>query len=412
MRPTMKYLSTACAGALLIACADIGYRGMPAAPLARATGSADDAYVLGRQQHLASRFPAAIESYQAALHADPRHVNATNGLATLYAEQGDFPKAIKLWQELTGPAAAASGPSSAFLFSNLGYAHFLNGDFRQAIAALERACVLDPLNHRAWRHLGSSLEKIGQAERAQLMYKQAATLEQHDFKADYALAQRSGVVAIDSAVATAPAAAADGWATTEVRKTGSGMFELRRAAPAAKPVLARPAPPAQPVPAEKPVAAAAPEPEAMSMRGPEDEATEEPETAQVVTSPVDDPAADEVAGEAAVAEEPTRLEIRNGNGVTGMARSMASRMGDASLRVTRLSNEKGFNVEHTRVEYQGGFREAANRLAERFGSTSVHEVDDCHAADVRLVIGRDLVRSKAEARRIIKAALARAAKAG
>ncbi|MDB5951099.1 MAG: hypothetical protein JWR65_2954, partial [Massilia sp.] len=121
-------------------------------------------------------------------------------------------------------------------------------------------------------------------------------------------------------------------------------------------------------------------------------------------------AADKAA--AAAGDDVARLEIRNGNGVTGMARSLARKMGDPSLRVVRLSNAKGFNVEQTRIEYLGGFREAAARLAERFGNASVTEVASCNNADMRLVIGRDLVRSKAEARRIIKAALARAAKAG
>jgi hypothetical protein len=376
MRPTVKILSTACAGALLFACADIGHRGEPPAPPAQMAGSPDDAYVLGRQQHMASRFPAAIGFYQAALRADPRHVNATNGLATLYAEQGDFPKAIALWRELTSSAAAPSGPGTAFLYSNLGYAYFLNGNYQQAIAALERACVLDPLNHRAWRHLGSSLEKLGQGERAQLMFKQAGTLEQHDFKADYALAQRAGVAAIDGAVGSA--AAPGGWAATEVRQTSSGMFELRRAAPApAAPPAVYSGPAALPEPAAAPVEADEPAPAA-----------------------------------AADTEEIARLEIRNGNGVTGMARSLGRKLADPGLRVVRLSNEKGFNVAHTRVEYQGAFREAANRLAERFGNAAVLEVESCNTADVRLVIGRDLVRSKVEARRIIKAALARAAKAG
>lgn len=378
MRPTVKYLSTACAGALLIACADIGHRGALPAPPARMAGSPDDAYLLGRQQHLASRFPAAIDAYQAALRADPQHLNATNGLATLYAEQGDLQKAIKLWQELTRTAAAGHG--TAFLYSNLGYAYLLNGDYRQAIAALERACVLDPLNHRAWRHLGSALEKLGQGERAQLMYQQAGTLEQHDLTADYALARRSGVVAPE--VAAGAPAAPDGWAVTEVRQTGSGMFVLRRAAPG----------PSAPVAAAMP---AMPEPAAAPVDG-DEAAVTEAETLAVEAPP------------AATA----RLEIRNGNGVTGMARRLARKMGDASLRVIRLSNEKGFNVEHTRVEYHGAFRDAATRLADRFGGASVHEMADANAADVRLVIGRDLVRSKAEARRIIKAALARAAKAG
>lgn len=375
MQPTLKYLSVACAGALLIACADVGQRGAPAHMLARTATSADDAYLIGRQQHLAGRFALAAASYEAALRSAPAHLNARNGLATLYAEQGDFPRAIGVWRELTLSSALPSGPGAAFLYSNLGYAHLLNGDYLQAIAALERACVLDPLNHRAWRHLGDSLEKLGQNERAQRMFKQARTLEQHDFKADYALTQRSGLAPIDGALG----AAADDFAVTDVHQTASGMFELRRSAPAA--ALA---------------------------------AATVPESAAAPVDDEDEPAAAAAAAPQAAATdaEITRLEIRNGNGVTGMARSLARTMSDATLRVVRLSNQKRFNVAHTRIEYQGGFREAAVRLATHFGNASVLEVESCNNADMRLVIGRDLVRSKTEARRIIKAALARAAKAG
>ena len=372
MHPTMKYLACTCVGALLFACADIGPRGaLPALPVQLA-GSPDDAYVLGRQQHLANRHAAAIASYHAALRLDPRHVNAANGLATVYAEQGNFPKAIALWRELTDVPGAPSMPGVAFLYSNLGYAHLLNGDYQQAIAALERACVLDPLSYRAWRHLGSTLEKLGQAERAQLMFKQASTLEQHDFKADYALLKRGAASALDVAAASA----SGGWAATEVRQSANGMFELRRtpAAAAARPVA---------LAAVTPAAAAA--------------AHDKPDPARPV---------------AATGNDIPRLEIRNGNGTTGMARSLARKMNDASLRVVRLSNEKRFTVERTRIEYQGGFREAAIRLAERFDNATVTEVESCNNADMRLVIGRDLMRSKAEARRLIKTALARVASVG
>ena len=387
MRPTVKYLSSACAGALLFACADIGPRGaLPAQP-AQLAGSPDDAYVLGRQQHLANRYPAAIASYQAALRLDPRHVNATNGLATLYAEQGNFPQAIALWRELTAPSTAPSGPGAAFLYSNLGYAHLLNGDYQQAVAALERACVLDPLNYRPWRHLGSALEKLGQTERAQLMFKQASTLEQHDFKVDYALVKRGAAAPVAGAVvaATVTAAAADSWVATEVRQSANGMFELRRTPPPAA-VAAKPVP----------VAAV----------------TLAPAVAAVEQNKPEPALAGAVSAAAVAGDEITWLEIRNGNGITGMARSLARKMGDTSLRVVRLSNEKGFNVERTRIEYQAGFREAATRLAERFGNVDVTEVASCNNADMRLVIGRDLVRSKAEARLLIKAALARAVRAG
>lgn len=385
MRPTVKTLSAACASALLVACADMGHMGqMNQAGHAGKSPpgvSADEAYVLARQQHLAYRLPAAIDSYQIALRADPRHVNATNGLATLYAEQGNLPKAIGMWRELT--VDAPDSAATAFIHSNLGYAYLLNGDYQLAIASLERACVLDPLSHRAWRHLGNALAKVGQDDRARRMLKQADSLEQHDLRGDYALTGATPLPAVGDidaayarassamAPAVAPAAAPtagqasiaidpSAFPATELRQTGSAMFELHRP-PAAAAV--RPSPP--------PVA-----------NRPEDE----------------------------VIEPPARLEIRNGNGVTGMARSLSAAIADDSTRVVRLSNEKGFRVEQTRVEYQPGFAAAAERLAERFGGQAVAAVGD-GKVDMRLVLGRDLARSKSDARRVIRAALSRAARA-
>ena len=369
MHPSVKYLSGACVGALLLACADHGRLREQPAPLAQVASSADDAYLLGRQHHLAKRFAPALESYQAALRADPRHVNARNGLATLYAQRGEMDKAIALWRALTGldASAAPAGPASAFLYSNLGYALLLNGEYAPAITALERACVLDPLNPRAWHHLGSALEKTGQPERAQRMLRQAGALEQHDFQADAALAPRGAAsIAAANIAAISIAAAPDGWAATEVRQTSNGMFELRRAA--------RPAA----VPAGREAGAVA-----------------------AVT----------VDAAQALPAATAKLEIRNGNGVNGMARLVAHQVAHAGLRVIRLSNEKRFNVAHTRVEYQGAFRQSARRLAEHFGNVAVVEVADAKGADVRLVIGRDLLRSKVELPRISAAGPAAAAKA-
>ncbi len=381
MRPTVKTVSAACASALLVACADMGHFGTAATPPARLAISADEAYVLARQQHLAYRLPAAIDSYRMALQADPRHLNATNGLATLYAEQGNLPKAIGMWRELT--VDAPDSAATAFIHSNLGYAYLLNGDFQLAIASLERACVLDPLSHRAWRHLGNALAKVGQDDRSRRMLKQADSLEQHDLRGDYALtgATPSPAVAdIDAAYArassaapqapvSAPAPAPAGaivtdpasFAATEIHQTGSAMFELHRPQPAA----------------------AAPQP-----------------LPPVANKPEED-----------VVEPPARVEIRNGNGVTGMARSLSSAIADDNTHVVRLTNEKGFNVEHTRVEYRPGFAAAAEKLAERFGGQAVAAAPE-GKVDMRLVLGRDLAKSKSDARRVIRAALNRAARAG
>ena len=351
MKTKLKRLTTVCAGAFLFAaCADLGYRPVPDAQPAQASASANEAYILGRSLHMARRFEAATASYTAALKADPQHVNARNGLATLYAEQGEFAKAIPIWQQLTREADGKAGPETALLFSNLGYAYFLDGQYDNALSALEKACLLDPLNYRAWNHLGSALEKLGQPERAQLMYKQAAALREHDFKADHALAQRAVAPAIEKAVKASPREE-DAWATTEVRQLANGMFELRRIPSA---LLARagdtPGPLPIPVPSEQPA----------------------------VLPPI-------------AAPEKALLEIRNGNGVTGMAKALSAKMDLDTLRVVRLSNQRPFDVRRTRVEYQPAFREVAQRLAERFGNAVMVEAGGVKPANMRLVIGRDIV---------------------
>ncbi len=371
MRPSLKRLTVACAGTLLMACVQVGPARQQAAPLP-AFGQADQAYLAGRSAHLALQRDDARAAYRAALQADPSHVNARNGLATLFAEQGEYATAIPLWQALAADAPTTA--ASAYLFSNLGYAQLLNGEAAAAVVSLEKACLLDPLSHRAWRHLGNALEKLGQHERAAQMLQQAQALETHDFKADYSLAQRSGVAPIDSAVA------ADGGAfpSSVVHQSASGIFELRRSD---APAVVAPAP-------------------------------SEPDPAPASAAGATLAAGRETLPPAAGGPGSATLEIRNGNGVTGMARRLARKLGDAGLRVTRLSNQKGFNVEHTRIEYQPGCREAAARLAQRFDDAALVEVARAEAAEVRLVLGRDLMRSKMEARRLIRSALARAAARG
>jgi Flp pilus assembly protein TadD len=343
IKTLIQHLAVLCAGGMLLACADLFEAGKPSP---QATSAADEAYLLGRNQYLAHRYEDAMKSYRKALQADPRHVNANNGLATLYAERRDFGRAIGIWQDLTGKASMASGPAVAFLFSNLGYAQFLNGDYDKALVSLEKACLLDPLNHRAWQHLGETLQKLGQDERARQMLGQAAALREHDLRADYAAAGGAArVPAVDSAI-KAPPRPDQEFATAEA---GAGPVS-GQGAPAGATAAAGVAPAAPgPVPASPEV-----------------------------------PAATEVA----------LLEIRNGNGVTRMARALSRQIGDPGLKVARLTNEKGFAVQQTRVEYQGAYRAAAERLAWRVGGAKVVEVDNCKPNDLRLVIGHDLARGK------------------
>ncbi|PQO95742.1 hypothetical protein C5614_16845 [Massilia phosphatilytica] len=303
--------------------------------------AADDSYLRGRNLYLARRYDDAIAAYQAALRIDVTHVNARNGLAVAYAEQRDFAHAIPIWRELTRDVTMASGPASAFLFSNLGYAYLLSGDADAAQVALEKACLLDPLNHRAWQYLGETLLKLGQEERGRQMLRQAEALREHDFRTDYATANGgTRLPAIEQAVKTERRPGDDVWATVEVIRGGDGILELHR------------------VPAKGAVVHGTPDGGAL----------EQP----------------------LVPEAVARLEISNGNGRQGLARLVSRQLRDPGLKVVRLTNEKKFDVRATRVEYQPAFRETAERLARHVGSGEPVEVGMAGHADVRLVIGHDL----------------------
>ena len=343
----LKKISVVCAGALLLACADVARQ-----PGATQGSDADHAYDQGRQHHLAGRYDDAIAAYRMVLAAAPRHERARNALAAVFARQGNFSEAIPIWRALTEEIVPGTGPDGAYLFANLGYAYLLRGDFQNAVVALEKACVLDPLDHRAWNNLGESLRRLGQHERAARMFRQADALRNHDFRGDYAAAGGSAVAAIEAAVAR-PARPDTGWAATEVRTAADGTLELLRL----------------------------PSPRALAH-----------------TAPVPPPAPP--APRARL--EFVLLEIRNGNGVSGMARTLSRQVVGDGLQVTRLSNEKGFQVRHTRIEHHPDFRAAAERLAERMGGrqagrfepVQIVQVDNCKPTDMRLVLGQDLARGE------------------
>ena len=202
-----KRLGVLCAACTLFACSTFE-RPAPSMPLAFAAIGADEAYLMGRQHQLARGAADANRLYRQALAADPQHVNARNGLATVLAEQGDFTGAIALWQSLT--AAPGAGAGAAYLFNNLGYAYFLNGQYALAQQAQQRACRLDPSNPLVWQRLAITLDKLGDTVRAERLQRQAQALMAHDLHADMALA--GGGAALTAAL-TAPD---DGWAQVEL----------------------------------------------------------------------------------------------------------------------------------------------------------------------------------------------------
>jgi tetratricopeptide (TPR) repeat protein len=210
-RPVQRF-GLLCGACMLLACAAVRHAppmSMPLAPI-----GANEAYLMGREHQLARSSTDAVRLYRQALLADPQHINARNGLATALAEQGDFSGAVVIWQDLIAQLQGDAGPGAAYLFSNLGYAYFLAGQYAAAQQAQERACLLDPANPHAWQRLANTLDRAGDAQRALRIQRQALALLTHDLQRDAALA---GADVPD-----------DGWARVTLTAGADGLLTLQR----------------------------------------------------------------------------------------------------------------------------------------------------------------------------------------
>ena len=226
---------------------------------------------------------------------------------------------------------------------------------QDVITTLERACLLDPMNAANWARLATALEADGQRERATRFYQQAATLSAHDARRDYALLAGAAVgTTVQAAVSVRAQVAADAYADmprTQVQQIGAAMVQVVRV--------------------EAP-----------------------PKLARVAPSVASSPAAS--AASAAASLAPIRLEISNGNGVTGAAASLArvARTLDLDgLTTMRLTSSRPFTVPRTRIEYPHAQRALAEALS--------HQLDiplkvrrDTAPRDLRIVLGHDSGRPK------------------
>ncbi|MGV7211182.1 LytR C-terminal domain-containing protein [Oxalobacteraceae bacterium A2-2] len=220
--------------------------------------------------------------------------------------------------------------------------------------ALERACLDSPLDPQAWDALAAALREGGELDRAAAMARQADTLRSHDLRRDLALlaAARRGQEAAQAPLATLPAgqtaaegpqAAPSAAPRIELRRIGAAMVELRYAQEPAP--LPGSQPSLQPVP-------------------------------QSVMRDAAPPA--------------LRLEISNGNGVTGMAARLGRELAGGPWKTVRLSNLRPYTEPRSRIEYGPRQQEAAQLLARSLKVVRTVARDDYRVADVRVVLGHDM----------------------
>jgi len=98
-----------------------------------------------------------------------------------------------------------------------------------------------------------------------------------------------------------------------------------------------------------------------------------------------------------IALQSFRLELSNGNGVTGMAKRLGEQLIAKGLPKARLTNQKPFRQRLTQIQYRDGYADVAASLRSRMPNQPpmIKTAALRASTDVRVVLGRDLPRDVA-----------------
>lgn len=136
----------------------------------------DNHLVLGSLYGLDKEGAKAEAELKAAREIDPTSEEAVTQLARLYAEEGNAQRAIETLNSI--PESARTGK----IYASLGAAFEQQRDYKQAVAAYQRAVTLDKDNLDALRGLALNLANDNQMEAALNAYKAVASADQQDWQ--------------------------------------------------------------------------------------------------------------------------------------------------------------------------------------------------------------------------------------
>lgn len=356
----------------------------PVTNIKHAAKDSESMYRLGRYYQGKINYAEAIAAYEKALVADPAFVEAHNGLGVVYSLQGRHELAM-----LHLAKAIELAPNAVHLRNNLGYAYLIQGRDGEAAAAFEQALRLDPANRKAMANLAIAYERVGLHDKAAML----------------------AAVKPDPVVRTEPAAATELAAKSEPAPVIAAAPQLAlKPEPAALAVAPQPAPAAptvvaQPAPAAPTVVAAVQEAPRSEVKRGEDAKVVEvspnvfelrmPETVTVLSVLTAHAAA--APGAANPDSKHVRLEVSNGNGVTGMARHVSGFMQKSGFARARLTNQKPFRQAQTEIHYRPGSEAEADNIGRMMPRQVTLVESDKLRKDiqVRIVLGRDIAQEVA-----------------
>lgn len=394
MEHKVKLLSLACATALLSACAanqQVGEAPWVVSPNMKVSspdGGAKAMYQMGRYYQGQQRYSLAIDAYKKAVAIEPGYVEAHNGLGVIYARLAKYDEAIAALIR-----AQQHAPNAAHIYNNLGYAYYLQGQYQQAVVTLKQAVALDPSNQLAQTNLGLAYAKAGSHGESYTAFSEAEKIKEN------------------MARQTPPADAASESTSHEVgNNITTGANNVTEIKSAQTPdTTALPSPVSEPLPVKTAMqqealqTLALPKTDGIVRRAPlpysvpiVDSRVKLVQVAPNTYELVTDALSGMPTQMANAPEKPDlshlRLEVSNGNGVTGMADKVSKFLVTQGFTTVRLTNKKPFNTGVSQIQYRDGYHSEALQLKDSLPeSPELIESGDLRAGvDVKLLLGKDL----------------------
>ncbi len=380
MKSKHKLLPAACCISLLSACASnqpVSVAPWTIKPVTaiNANNRPEAFYQTGRYYQGQNRYDQAIEAYQKALAVDDKFVEARNGLGVILSRQGKYNEAIEAFK-----LAIQQAPNAAHLYSNMGYAYYLQGQYSDAVAALVQATSLDPKNQHALNNLGLAYAKVGQPVDAMQTFSKAA------------LQQSLPIAAADN-IPTTSISEVPVSAVAPVTPLPSPAKEIAVVVSADEAVLVLP----KDRGIIRPAVMSVPMIESNTKLVQLEPHVSELQMQQYKPASVPLFDTQALASDSDNALGKLRLEVSNGNGVTGLAGKVRQFLSNQGYVTSHITNQKPFQVRMTQIQYREGYQAEAQLLQASMPEMAELVQRNNMRSDIgiRVLLGRDIAKRTA-----------------
>ena len=290
-------------------------------------------YLLGRYYQGKVQYEKAVDAYHKALVVKPNFVEVHNGLGIIYAVEGKLDLALQHFS-----TAIELAPKKSYLHNNLGYAYLIHGLEYEAAESFKVALQIDSRNEQARKNLITAFERLG-------FYEDILALEHIETEAGKIEAVNGDYEKLEKI--SKP--------ETELVQVSPNIYEYH--------------------PIKREYAS--------------------PKTAMSTKNEFSKPANIAKSNNLMPKElSNMRIEVSNGNGVTGMANQVSQYLEKFGAAGVRLTNHQTFQQLDTEIHYRSGSLPHANQLKQMLPSPAKVVVSEELRSDiqVKILLGKDISR--------------------